>query len=108
MLLRLIFISVNTGLSSALLALLCLVLVRLDMLLTQHFPDSHRTLWQLVMYPTDIFFAAVYLPLCTVYCNTLLANLNVRSFVRGGSEMQQLNPLSTFVVASACSERTEV
>jgi len=66
MLLRLIFISVNTGLSSALFAFLSVIL--------------------LVIYPTDLFYSALYLPLCTVYCNTLLANLNVRSFVRGGSE----------------------
>jgi len=88
MLLRLIFISVNTGLSSALFAFLSVIL--------------------LVIYPTDLFYSALYLPLCTVYCNTLLANLNVRSFVRGGSEKRQLNPLSTFVAASAGVERTEV
>jgi len=90
MLLRLIFISVNTGLSSTLFAFLTLIL--------------------LVIYPTDLIYAAPYLPLCTVYCNTLVASLNVRSFVRGGSEMQQLNRLSTFAVASARSEseRTEV
>jgi hypothetical protein len=88
MLLRLIFISVNTGLSSTLFSFLSLAM--------------------LVIYPTDLIFAAPYLPLCTVYCNTLLATLNVRSFVRGGSKMQQPNSLSTFVVAPACSDRTEV
>ncbi|KAF9238062.1 hypothetical protein BU15DRAFT_75458 [Melanogaster broomeanus] len=59
MLLRLIFISVNTGLSSALFAFLSVIL--------------------LVVYPTDLIFTALYYPLCTVYCNTLLASLNARS-----------------------------
>ena len=63
---------------------------------------------QLVIYPTDLIFAALYYPLCTVYCNTILASLNVRSFVRGGSEIRELNPLSTFVVADVVSVRTEV
>jgi hypothetical protein len=42
MLLRLIFFSVNTGLSSALFAFLSVILVRLDTLLTQRFqvPNS--------------------------------------------------------------------
>lgn len=44
MLLRLIFISVNTGLSSALFALLAVTLVRLDTLPTQHLPDTHHVL----------------------------------------------------------------
>ena len=42
MLLRLIFISVNTGLSSALFAFLSVILVRLDTLLALRFPNSHR------------------------------------------------------------------
>ena len=42
MLLRLIFISVNTGLSSALFAFLSVILVRLDMLLTLLFLNSRR------------------------------------------------------------------
>jgi hypothetical protein len=42
MLLRLIFISVNTGLSSTLFSFLSLILVRLDMLLGQPFPNSHH------------------------------------------------------------------
>ncbi|KAI9567758.1 hypothetical protein HD554DRAFT_946310 [Boletus coccyginus] len=96
MLLRLIFISVNTGLSSALFALLAVTL--------------------LVIYPTDLIFTALYYPLCTVYCNTLLASLNSRSFVRDGiGETQKPEPTTTIewqhtVVADADSgsERTEV
>jgi len=80
MLLRLIFISVNTGLSSALFAFLSVIL--------------------LVVYPTNLIFTALYYPLCTVYCNTILASLNVRSYVRGGSEIRELNPHSTFVDGS--------
>jgi hypothetical protein len=44
MLLRLIFISVNAGLSTALFALLFLILVRLDTLLTVRLPKSQRPL----------------------------------------------------------------
>jgi hypothetical protein len=94
MILRLIFISVNTGLSSTLFALLFLILVRFNTLLT------------FLIYPTDLICTALYYPLCTVYCNTLLANLNVRSFVRGGSEIWQLNTLSSFVAADVALERT--
>jgi len=88
MLLRLIFISVNAGLSTALFALLFLILF--------------------LIYPTDLIYPALYLPLCTAYCNSLLANLNMRSFVRGGSERWQLNSLSLFVAEDVGSERTEV
>jgi len=44
MLLRLIFISVNTGLSSALFAFLSVILVRLNTLPIQCFPDPHHVL----------------------------------------------------------------
>ncbi|KAF8843434.1 hypothetical protein BDN67DRAFT_1008855 [Paxillus ammoniavirescens] len=64
MILRLIFISVNTGLSSAIFAFLSVIL--------------------LVIYPNDLIFTALYYPLGTVYCNTLLASLNARSYARGG------------------------
>ena len=96
MLLRLIFISVNTGLSSALFALLSVIMVRLDVhrMLSRL---SSPSFWQLVLFPTDLIFTALYYPLCTVYCNTMLASLNARSFVRGDSETRQLNPLSSLV-----------
>ncbi|KIJ21562.1 hypothetical protein PAXINDRAFT_95118 [Paxillus involutus ATCC 200175] len=64
MILRLIFISVNTGLWSAIFAFLSVIL--------------------LVIYPNDLIFTAFYYPLGTVYCNTLLASLNARSYARGG------------------------
>ncbi|KIK76822.1 hypothetical protein PAXRUDRAFT_835218 [Paxillus rubicundulus Ve08.2h10] len=66
MILRLIFISVNTGLSSAVFAFLSVIL--------------------LVIYPNDLIFTALYYPLGTVYCNTLLASLNARSYARGGGD----------------------
>ncbi|KAG6380232.1 hypothetical protein JVT61DRAFT_8324 [Boletus reticuloceps] len=100
MLRRLIFISVNTGLSSALFAFLSVLLVRVDTLLIQQSSPTEIhsfSCWQLVIYPTHLIFTALYYPLCTVYCNTLLANLNARSFVRGGTETRQLNRLSSLV-----------
>ncbi|KAH0831229.1 hypothetical protein J3R83DRAFT_13811 [Lanmaoa asiatica] len=103
MLLRLIFISVNTGLSSAIFAFLSVLLVRVQhSFLAPPFPNTHRPLFlasrrQLVVYPTDLIFTALYYPLCTVYCNTLLASLNARAFARGGSEMRRLNPLTSLV-----------
>ncbi|KIJ63605.1 hypothetical protein HYDPIDRAFT_113084 [Hydnomerulius pinastri MD-312] len=77
MLLRLIVISVNTGLCTAVLAFLSVIL--------------------LVIFPNDLIFTGVYFPLCTVYCNTLLANLNVRSYARGGDshEVYHLESVSS-------------
>ncbi|KAF9238061.1 hypothetical protein BU15DRAFT_75457 [Melanogaster broomeanus] len=59
MLLRLILISVNTGLSSAVFAFLSVI--------------------SIVVSPNNLLVTAFYYPLCTVYCNTLLASLNARS-----------------------------
>ncbi|KIJ64706.1 hypothetical protein HYDPIDRAFT_111276 [Hydnomerulius pinastri MD-312] len=73
MLLRLIVVSVNTGLWTAVFGLLTVVL--------------------LVTLPKDLVYLGVFLPLCTLYCNTVLANLNVREYVRGGNgpEVYHLN-----------------
>ncbi|KIJ57878.1 hypothetical protein HYDPIDRAFT_120233 [Hydnomerulius pinastri MD-312] len=68
MLLRLIVISVNTGLCTVVVAFLAIIL--------------------LVVSPNDLIFTGVYCPLCTVYCNTLLASLNVRSYARGGDSYE--------------------
>ncbi|KAI5992187.1 hypothetical protein EDD15DRAFT_2197205 [Pisolithus albus] len=62
-LIRLIVISVNSALWTALFGLLAVVF--------------------LVTLPQDMVFSGFYFPLCTLYCNTLLASLNVRRFVRG-------------------------
>lgn len=61
MLLRLIIVSVNTGIWTALFGLLAVIL--------------------LVTLPQDLVFSGFYFPLCTLYCNMLLASLNVRRFV---------------------------
>lgn len=34
-------------------------------------------------YPNIQTYVALYLVVCPLYCNTLLANLNGRSFIRG-------------------------
>ena len=98
---------------------LCVSFCHSGTFLARHFPHTERlpaSNWQLVIYPTDLIFTALYYPLCTVYCNTLLASLNARSFIRGGGETRQLNPMSTLVwrpsVAAGAdysdSEETEV
>ncbi|KIJ64817.1 hypothetical protein HYDPIDRAFT_111423 [Hydnomerulius pinastri MD-312] len=78
MILRLMVISVNTGLWTALFALVAVIL--------------------LVVSPTNPLYAGVYTPLGTLYCNTLLANLNVRSYVRSAdnSEVYQHASLPAF------------
>ncbi|KAF9238081.1 hypothetical protein BU15DRAFT_62728 [Melanogaster broomeanus] len=66
--LRLIVISLNTGLWTAILALLSIIL--------------------LVSLPsTEVVYTGVYYPLGSLYCNTLLANLNVRPYLRGGEQV---------------------
>ncbi|KIJ64691.1 hypothetical protein HYDPIDRAFT_111257 [Hydnomerulius pinastri MD-312] len=66
-LLRLIFISLNSGIWTAVFALLSTIL--------------------LVALPsTEIVYAGVYYPLCTMYYNALLANLNIRAYMRGDEQ----------------------
>ncbi|KAG9315406.1 hypothetical protein JVU11DRAFT_4556 [Chiua virens] len=60
---RLTVFSVNTGVWPASLALLTIILLH--------------------AFPTNIINYLPYLPLCSVYCNTLLANLNVRAYIKG-------------------------
>ncbi|KAF9230599.1 hypothetical protein BU15DRAFT_69060 [Melanogaster broomeanus] len=68
MLLRLIVISLNTGLWTAILALLSIIL--------------------LVSLPsTETLYTGFYYPICSLYCNTLLANLNIRPYLRGGEQV---------------------
>ncbi|KAF9238077.1 hypothetical protein BU15DRAFT_62724 [Melanogaster broomeanus] len=57
-------ISLNTGLWTAILALLSIVL-------------------------------GVYYPLCSLYCNTLLANLNIRPYLRGGEQVYRFSVAPT-------------
>ncbi|KAF9238079.1 hypothetical protein BU15DRAFT_62726 [Melanogaster broomeanus] len=67
MLLRLIVISLNTGLWTAILALL-------SMILLMSLPS------------TEMLYTGVNYPLCSLYCNTLLANLNIRPYLQGGEQ----------------------
>ncbi|KAH0828789.1 hypothetical protein J3R83DRAFT_3233 [Lanmaoa asiatica] len=61
---RLAVFSVNTGIWTATFALLTVILMQL--------------------FPSNLLYAVFGIPLCSVYCNTLLANLNVREYVRSG------------------------
>ncbi|KAJ7573835.1 hypothetical protein C8J56DRAFT_1129362 [Mycena floridula] len=71
MITRLIFFSVNTGIWTALLAVFCAM--------------------AMIVYPTTYIFIALYLPISSVYANTLLANLNVREYVRGRPDIISLS-----------------
>ncbi|KAI9567062.1 hypothetical protein HD554DRAFT_2270339 [Boletus coccyginus] len=41
------------------------------------------SLFFLHFYPVNLFHTVFSFPLCSVYCNTLLANLNARAYIRG-------------------------
>ncbi|KAN0082511.1 hypothetical protein V8E55_008306 [Tylopilus felleus] len=60
---RLTVFAVNTGIWTTLFALLSVILLH--------------------VFPSNLIHAVFVVPLCPVYCNTLLANLNVRAYVRG-------------------------
>ncbi|KAJ6498095.1 hypothetical protein C8R47DRAFT_1317885 [Mycena vitilis] len=63
MLARLSVVVVNTGVWTALVALFIIV--------------------TMVVWPTIQIYVSLYFVLCPLYCNTLLANLNARQFIRG-------------------------
>jgi len=63
MLARLSVLVINTGLWPALVALFVII--------------------TMVVWPTIQIYVSLYFVLCPLYCNTLLANLNAREFVRG-------------------------
>ncbi|KAK7042609.1 hypothetical protein R3P38DRAFT_2891405 [Favolaschia claudopus] len=63
MLSRLSVLVVNTGLWTALVALFVII--------------------TMVVWPTVQIYVSLYFVLCPLYCNTLLANLNAREYVRG-------------------------
>ncbi|KAF9029137.1 hypothetical protein BDZ89DRAFT_734283 [Hymenopellis radicata] len=71
MITKLIVLSVNTGLWTALLAVFCAM--------------------ALIVYPTTFIFIGLYLPISSLYANTLLANLNVRQYVRGTHDVLSLS-----------------
>ncbi|KAF8448816.1 hypothetical protein L210DRAFT_3523197 [Boletus edulis BED1] len=60
---RLIVFTINTGIWTASFALLSVILLRI--------------------YPRNLRYVMFAIPICSVYCNTLLANLNVRVYFRG-------------------------
>ncbi|EEB92089.1 hypothetical protein MPER_09453, partial [Moniliophthora perniciosa FA553] len=64
MIARLTMYSVHTGLWTALLSIFVAV--------------------TLAAYPTTFIFIGLYVPISPLYCNTLLANLNLRQHVRSG------------------------
>ncbi|KAJ7143394.1 hypothetical protein C8R43DRAFT_1015277 [Mycena crocata] len=73
---RLIVYSVNTGLWTALLAVFCAM--------------------TMIAYPQTFVFIGLYMPISALYCNTLLANLNIRQYVRGiGQDVISLVPTAT-------------
>ncbi|KAG6381783.1 hypothetical protein JVT61DRAFT_389 [Boletus reticuloceps] len=59
---RLIVFTINTGIWTACFALLSVILLRI--------------------YPRNLRYAMFAIPLCSIYCNTVLANLNVRVYCR--------------------------
>lgn len=65
MIFRILVVTVNSGTWTALFAFLVLIMIKL--------------------YPTDLYFTIFEFPWCSLYFSTLLANLNSRNYVRGGS-----------------------
>ncbi|KAI1797000.1 hypothetical protein LXA43DRAFT_497930 [Ganoderma leucocontextum] len=63
MIFKLIVLTINTGLWTAVFAIIVLAL--------------------LIRYPNDLFYTAIDFPLTSLYLNSLLANLNARESIRG-------------------------
>ncbi|KAJ6620260.1 hypothetical protein B0H10DRAFT_2022003 [Mycena sp. CBHHK59/15] len=74
MLARLSVLVVNTGLWTALVALFIII--------------------TMVVWPAIQIYVSLYFVLCPLYCNTLLANLNAREFVRGKDFHDPRNAMS--------------
>lgn len=64
MIFRVVIVTINTGLWTALVALVDLIMLAAD--------------------PKDLRFTILEFPICSLYFSTLLANLNSRSYVRNG------------------------
>jgi hypothetical protein len=90
---RLLIFSVFSGIWTALFAILVMITV-------SHHVISNilraQVTSQYLGFPDTAIFAVFDLPLCSLYCNTLLANLNSRDRGSTGS----LNQLSTFRAAT--------
>ena len=86
MLQRLTVFAVHTGTWTAVFALLSLLFVSIICRRRVH-PQSVLTshTWQLYVLPLENLYSVFGIPLCPVYCNTLLANLNARVYLKDGS-----------------------
>ena len=88
---------VNTGVITAIFGILTIVTVR-------RLPSSSRaysnTVPKLVTLPNTEIYTAAYFPICPLYCNTILANLNVRAYLRGGQGPIMDLPLSPMNLGS--------
>jgi len=83
MLHRLILFSINTGSWTALVAI--------------------ATITMVVVFPNNFIYVGFYFVLSPIYCNSLLANLNARSYLRGTTEKArviQFSDLSSVVAQS--------
>ncbi|KAG9313206.1 hypothetical protein JVU11DRAFT_6665 [Chiua virens] len=85
---RLTVFAVNTGIWPASLALLTIILLH--------------------VFPTNIVNYLPYIPLCSVYCNTLLANLNARAYIAGRETTQVIDMDLFSISVSQASESTAV
>jgi len=68
---RLAMFAINTGLWTAVFALLAVIVLQI--------------------YPGNVIYVVFAVPLCSVYCNTLLANLNARGYIRGEMTTQNVD-----------------
>ena len=95
MIFRLIVLTINTGLWTAVFAILVLGLVRIlppTVKFTTAYIDS---LWtypvQYIPYQNELIYTALDFPLTSLYLNSLLANLNAREYVRGAKSDVECN-----------------
>ncbi|KAF6754687.1 hypothetical protein DFP72DRAFT_898546 [Ephemerocybe angulata] len=73
---RLILFSINSGLWTAIFALLAMITA--------------------VRYPKNYIYIGIYFTLSPLYCNMLLANLNSRTYIRGGKDSDARNGIIDF------------
>ncbi|KAN0088237.1 hypothetical protein V8E55_005294 [Tylopilus felleus] len=64
-------IAVNTGIWTATFALLTLIMLHL--------------------FPSNLMYTVFGIPICSIYCNTVLANLNARAYLRGDSTTNNID-----------------
>ncbi|KAI9567071.1 hypothetical protein HD554DRAFT_2039769 [Boletus coccyginus] len=83
---RLIVFAVNTGTWTAMFALLSLILLHL--------------------FPSNMIYTVFVIPLCPVYCNTVLANLNARAYVRAEATRHSNGGVDLFAPTSPACDST--